>query len=280
MSRLWNIAPALILLACAVYLAVPTESFSIWRAVAAAVVAAPPAYDLSKRFAARIGLAPADKHDLELALRAAIVRIIRANASGTTPRYDGDVTGLGFHVWFISRKRRLVPRPLRRFGRFLLNDDLFDRWPLRTKLFRAAHFSLEPRDTADVPIRRGRGIIGRCLKHDNPELLSVINWERPDRANLLKHNLRTEWAEAAFEVNKGFSFDHAKRLSDIYGQAAAIILRQRGETIGCVTLDLPPGEKLDLEDKDDEVAQYLLSYLKEAANLVARAVDRWGRRVT
>lgn len=275
LNRLIGVLPPVLLLGAAVYLAGPPADDDWRRYVAAAVVAAPPALDLMRRIGNKIGLSKKDQQSLEKALRAAVVEIHRQNLNSkkddSPPPYPGDVSTIGFHVWLISPRRRLIPHAIRRLAAFIFNPKLLDRRPFRPRLLRAAHFSMEPRESTDVPIRYGRGIVGRCLQKNQQGKILAVDWQRADRVGLLGANNEEDWNDAGTEVNLGLPYATAKRLAATYGQAAAHVVQRKGRAVGCVTLDLPPGPAtFSLEDESNPVSAILLGYLTTASATIEK----------
>lgn len=251
-----RLLPGILLLAAAVYLAVSSsDDASILHYAAAIAVAIPPALQVRTTFADKFGIPSSRKTLLDAALRTAIITAFRSEKALTPEQ----LTQTGFHVWLVPKWRRVVPYQLRRKVAGVFSDEFKDDHLSRFKLKRAAVWRLEPPEPADVPIRRGRGIIGDCLRLNKHDKINAINWERSDRAKLLAVMDREAWHAEAFEVNRGLKFEHAQKLSAAYGQAAAMVLRnEEKEPVGVVTLDLPHGVSVSVEDETgDDVLRHL-----------------------
>jgi hypothetical protein len=112
-------------------------------------------------------------------------------------------------------------------------------------------FRIEPQKKSGVAFKKGRGVVGTCLLQNELDKCLPINWDEPTRKALLEASDATRWREAAIEITKGIRFDDAQRLAALYGQAAAIVVRSKDseEAIGCLTIDLPHGVPISLEDE-------------------------------
>lgn len=263
-----KLLPGAILLAAAIYLAVSgSEENSFLHYLAAIAVAIPPALQVRDVFSDRFGITSSKKASLNAALRTALLTVYRA----PTPLTSQQLTQLGFHVWLVPKWRRLVPYAVRRKVHYVLSEQFREDHASHHRLRRAAVCRLDPPQGSDVPIRRGHGIVGGCLALNKHDKTDAIDWERPDRVALLSASDREDWQRSAAELNRGLKFEHAQALAASYGQAAAMVIwGDHKEPIGVVTLDLPKGVGLSLEDASGDVLLTHLTSLRDQLETIRR----------
>jgi hypothetical protein len=119
----------------------------------------------------------------------------------------------------------------------------------RPKLERFAVARLAEREPSEVPFRKGVGLVGICVERDRRDRALIVDFDREDMQRLLTCTKR-EWDHAPPEMTHRLKQDQFRKLSDKYGQAAAIVLRDAGtgEPVGCLTLDIAPSSKLRIQD--------------------------------
>jgi hypothetical protein len=251
LAALLRITIRAFVVASALFLAIASpHHHHVLRYLAAAGVALPAAASASAIIPARWSW-PFRRRlsSLEAALRTAVIEINRKRDAHGYPIYPGDISKLGFHVWLVPRWYRYIfPYRIRRALKGIVSEN-FRRKVMRLKLQRAAAFRLDDQGASGVRPRKGSGIIGTCLVLNQRGRIVPINWEDPERAYALA--TRERWEEAGLRITKGLKYEDAQLLSERYGQAAAVVIRARDsdEAIGCVTIDLPRGVDVSLEDE-------------------------------
>lgn len=242
-----------ILIAAAVFITGSPEHHSFWRYAAAFVVGLQGLVQFWLVVADRLATStPKQQASLVAALRASVIDIYRARGTDGYPLYPGDITELGFHVWLVPRWYRfMLPYGFRCWLRHRTSVADQEKWARRPKLKRAAAFRIAPQARSGVSFRKGRGVVGTCLQLNDSDRCLPINWGEPERKALLDSHDRAAWQDASVEMNKGIQYEDAVELAKRYGQAAAIVLHAKDsdEAIGCVTIDLPHGIPLSLEEE-------------------------------
>ncbi len=212
--------------------------------------------------------------DIEAALRTAVITTIRAKDKNGSPIYPGDPMKLGFHVWLVPRLYRFIfPYGFRKFIRRVRPDTIKkDPW-LRPKLKLGGVYRIERQPPSGAVFKKGNGVIGTCIHANEYNKCLPINWEKPVRQKLLSQKDRSKWNEANLKITLGIKYDDAVLLAERYGQAAAMVITriESGEAIGCVTIDLPHGVPLSLEDN---TGTELLRQLTATRNQVQQILTR------
>jgi hypothetical protein len=236
-SSLIKLALTLLWLTAAVFLATTSPATHEGLRIASAVtVGIPGAYAFAYSIGETFGQGPfGTRQRVKLALQAGLICIHRADI------YKDDVTRLSFHVWTVPLwYRRLVPYKLRR--RFKEHKPYLPA-PVRPPLIRFAMCQFEHRAPSNIGFRKGVGLVGRCITANKPADICVIRFDSAAMRKALK-GTEEEWRKLSDGLTQNLKLRQAKKLSEKYSQAAALVITESsGEAIGCVTLGLPRGSK-------------------------------------
>jgi hypothetical protein len=278
-SALIKLALTLLWLAAAVFLATTTEASHETLRIASAVgVGLPGAYELANRLGETFGQGPfGTRQRVRLALQAGLIRIHRVNIKANI--YDDDVTKLSLHVWTVPLwYRRLVPYKLRR--KFKEHKPYFPPF-LRPPLVRFAMYQFEDHAPSNIGFRKGVGLVGRCITANKPNDICVVRFDSDALRKALK-GTEEEWRKLPDGLTQKLKLRQAKKLSEKYRQAAALVITESsGEAIGCVTLGLPKGSKgrftkprKGYYEPTDPLVMELRAIASEVQNLLRRQLRR------
>jgi hypothetical protein len=141
---------------------------------------------------------------------------------------------------------------------------LVDGWLWRKRHVRLSKIRLSSIASSGVRWTRGKGVIGACWSSHS------VQWAQLDEAPFSKLDEWTgdEWNSLEPADTYGLSFADYQALGRKYGAVAAVPIMGSNDTyIGCVTLDTPPGVRL-------ESREIAIDSLSTTADLVRRFLRR------
>jgi hypothetical protein len=112
----------------------------------------------------------------------------------------------------------------------------------RKRQVRIAKLRLASSPESGVVWKKGKGVIGRCWE---TRASLIENLDEAPFSNLATVS-RENWSTVLPETCYGLTHADYQALGAKYGTVAVVpIMSSRGKYIGCVTLDMPPGERLN-----------------------------------
>jgi hypothetical protein len=133
-------------------------------------------------------------------------------------------------------------------------------WWFRKHQVRVAKVRLASAPQSGVRWSEGKGVIGRCWETHASQ---IVQLDQPPFSELSEVQ-EPHWLEIDAGVRYGLSYADYRALGAKYGTIAAVpMINDSGGYLGCITLDMPPGQ--DLEDQDGA-----LESLATTADLVRR----------
>jgi hypothetical protein len=252
-------------LAATVFLATSTaSSSSALRIAAALVVGLPGAVAFARSLGRVLGRPPAEtRHRVKWVLKSALIDIQRQKA------FKGDTSQVSLHVWVIPLAyRKLVPPWIRRRP---ASKNRIPPW-LRSPLVRFAMYRLEYRSNSRISyFRKGVGLVGRCVDVNKKNVIHIVRFNSAAFNEALSSE--AAWAASPVEIHQHLTLEQGRELSERYSQAAAIVLQDGSDAIGCLTLDLPLDCKSEFGDSAaNDVLQETLKATAESVenHLTAR----------
>lgn len=206
------------------------------------------------------------RYKAKLFLQVSLVEIARSGA------YSGDITEVGFHVWVLPSWYRLLPLSIRR--RPKPDDRRLPIW-LRPRLRRLARYRFERREDSGVTFRKGVGVIGRCIDLNVTSKIHIVRLDSQEYQDALTAGPEN-WDSQPMDIRQRLSHSQAAILAESYGQVAAVPLRHpsKGDAIGCVTLDLPPGAQRLEDAPRGKSADPLLRVLQTTARNLSNMLTK------
>jgi hypothetical protein len=113
---------------------------------------------------------------------------------------------------------------------------------------RVAYVCFDPKRTAGVEFRCGRGLVGVCIKRNTKEESLFVDFESAQFRRALQS--KETWDDASMAITRHLSWDAARKLAERYSQAVAFVIQDEnsGEALGALTLSLPAGSTVKLTD--------------------------------
>lgn len=255
------VAPAA-LIAATVFLGITGPgTYETLRIVCTVFVALPGGLKLGSDVADRIGIRRGSvARTVRDILRNKVLRISR------DPRFhDVDTTRISMHVWEMPPWfRAALPFNMRRRIAEYLSDDMvrkLGRWlPLRP----LAIYRTDPQPPSGVRFRKGKGLVGICVEENKKGKAQFIDFE----SSAFKSAIATEvaWDGALGDITRSLGYKDARTLASRYGQAVALVIQdESGEAIGTLTMSMPIGCPVRIED--DALGDLILA-LGETADIV------------
>lgn len=253
---------ALLWLAAAVVLAVPSDDTSTAVRIGAALVTGlPGALVAIVSFLSLIGK-PQVRTRLKIKwmLKSALIKMYRLG------QHRADFSQVSLHVWLVPTFWRVLPVRIRRRTKVDSRIPSF----FRARLVRLASYRLEHKEHANVSrFRMGYGLIGRCAATNEESEVHVVRFYEDEFQDALKDS--PSWNTASPVITQGLKYDLAVELAKKYSQAAALVIQRKGAPVGCVTLELPPQCTVNFPEDEAELSKDpRIETLRETAVLVAR----------
>lgn len=226
--------------AASVYIvATGPEDESALRYAAAALVAAPAAATFAWGLGDLFGALPRKtRRKVKWALKSALIDLHRHG------HYRDDITRVSFHVWVLPLWYRKLPSTLRGDSKST-GGRLSTRF--RPRLKRIAMYRFEHQGPSRIKFRPGVGLVGRSIELNNRSKAQIVRFNRPDFQKALKSEGR--WVDSKnVKITQNLTRDQALELSKSYSQAAAHVLQEAGNPIGCVSMSLPPNCSAEFTD--------------------------------
>jgi hypothetical protein len=240
------------------------------RITSAIIVGLPGALTLASNIRGLSGPSEDTKQRLRRILQSAVVELAQHGVSA------GDLVGVGLHVWLVPPWYRfLFPFQLRRHlagaPRWLR------RLRLRPKLICVARYRVQPHDRSGLGFRKGVGLVGRCVAHNQPGQIHIVKLgTQAFRAATADED---RWRVANVTTTQNLSLKAAQSLARIYGEAAALGIKDAsGDALGCVTLEFAAGSPLHLPQPNKKAAKsdIFLLQLRNTAELVQTQLQHGG----
>jgi len=135
-------------------------------------------------------------------------------------------------------------------------------WPWNRHQVRIAKVRMQTATESGVRWKKEKGVIGVCWKTRH---VQTVHLDEPPFSEL-KNASAADWALVSADQRFGLTYEDYLAIGDKFGTIVAVPVTRAGSYIGCVTLDLPPGVRLDHPERAEEFLVYtadLVSQLRE-----------------
>jgi hypothetical protein len=190
---------------------------------------------------------------------------------------DVDASRISMHVWEVRPwwLRTVLPFAVRRRIAEWLSEDTVTRWGRRlTYLKCLAVYRMDPQPSSGVRFRKGKGLVGTCVEKNKRGKALFVDLESPGFQSAIASE--GSWTNASPTITMHLSYREARTLAERYGQAAAWVIQdESGEAIGGLTMSLPTGCPVRIEEKS---LNDLVLSLGETADIICSVLT--GRKGT
>ena len=235
------------------------------RIVSAVIAALPGALALATNVRGLSGPSDETKQRVRRILQSAVVDLAKKEIAGT------EIVQISLHVWLVPPWYRfLFPYQLRRR---VANRSTKQPWLRRLRisptLVCMARYRVQPYDPSGLTFRKGIGLVGRCVAHNQAGVIHVVKLGTPAFKAALVDEKR--WKAAHTTTTQNLSLEAGRSLAGLYSEAAALVIKDAsGDALGCVTIEFSASSTLHLPQPNKKAAKddLFLQQLRTTSDLV------------